>query len=234
MDPSKLSPNLAENSWNMIARASEEGIASTLWKVGDEIDVVLSGDYKGSITMQIAGFDHDDLVTGGKAGITFLSKQTLGQERMDNSNYTKNIGWGEAEMRSLVMPKIRASFPTDLQKVIKMVLKSSSKNGGNFITEDDVFIPSLSEVFDTDAIDQKKPTGCSTELAKKDGDKYGVFRSDEDLQKTVQAGSGVSGWWTRSASFYSTSNHYFVIKEDAWISSTGHSSSRPICFGFCI
>lgn len=241
LDPSRLSPTLAENSWKTIARASEEGIARTLWKVGDEMDIVLSGDHKGSITMQIAGFDHDDLVTGGKAGITFLSKQTLSAEMMDSSSVKSTVGWRATQMRSQTVPKIRASLPADLQKIIKTVLKSSSEGakigGGNHVTEDDIFIPSLSEVFDTDAIAQKFSNNQLTEdwvvHAKNDGDRYGVFRTDGDIQKKMQGASNVAAWWTRSAIARLT-NYFFVITQDAKIGTLDHSRSSCICFGFCV
>lgn len=241
LDPSMLSPTLGENSWKMIARASEEGIAKDIWKVGDEIDIVLTGDYKGSITAQIAGFGHDDLVEGGKAGITFLSKQVLSGGMMSDAKSTTITGWEVTLMRSQVMPKIRASLPTDLQKCIKTVLKSSSKgtvsDGGNFVTEDDVFIPSLSEVLSSDSIDQKGPSNFPVydyaKHAKKDGNKYDVFRSDGDIQKTSQVGSGAVDWWTRSAVYYGT-NCFCMITGGAKFDAKQHYNSSNVCFGFCI
>ena len=60
---------LNQASWAQIAQASELGIASSLWSVGDEIDITVSGE---KLTLVIMGFSHDDKADGsGKAGITF-------------------------------------------------------------------------------------------------------------------------------------------------------------------
>lgn len=230
--------SLENASWSDIAYISSQGIADQVWSVGDEKDIVLAGDYNGTITMQIAGFNHDNLASGGKAGITFLSKQTLGGEVMSVENYQKIVGWRASSMRNDKMPKIKGAFPADLRKVIKTVMKASAEKSGNdgglHTTEDDVFIPSLSEVFDPDVIDKKYSPNSypKSELAKKDGSKYAMFKTDEDVKKSVVSGSGAD-WWTRSESYYSN-NHFFYIKSDAGISAGIHGYSKCVCFGFCI
>ena len=228
MDPSELSPTLAENSWKMIARASEEGIANTLWKVGDEIDVVLSGDYKGSITMQIAGFGHDALAAGGKAGITFLSKQVLGAVEMHSSSRYYS-GWIETSLRTDILPKIKRSLPDELQKKIKAVLKNSAKNSyGDSLVEtvDEIFIPSVPEIFPK-GDERIDPTIRGGLLG--DGVRYKIFEDTNDPIKNVRVG-GVSDWWLRSA----------VGDSGTYINTAGYQRqsnmtiTRGICFGFCI
>lgn len=229
IDPSKLSPTLAENSWKMIARASEEGIASTLWKVGDEIDIVLSGDYKGSITMQIAGFDHDALASGGKAGITFLSKQVLAPERMHETKIYC-YDWTDSTLYSDVVPKIRASLPDGLRGSIKTILKacSNSNNSGyDHVTEDDVFIPGLAEIMLKD--DVRIDSTIRGRNVPDDGVRYEIFEVQEGVGKENITGAAGT-WWTRS----SYSNYFMYVTTDGYVRYSTASYSYGICFGFCI
>lgn len=235
LDPSKLSPTLAENSWKMIARASTEGIASQVWSVGDEIDIVLSGDYTGSITMQIAGFDHDDLVSGGKAGITFLSKQLVSSEKMDPSSGKR---WDNSALRSNTMPKIKASLPDALQRYIRPVFKVSSLGhtyDGMSTTEDEIFIPSLAEVLSgiSGTINYRYASKFNNTNAGKDGARYEVFGTLSDIVKQIRFGS-TSSWWTRSIC---ETTYLATIARGAESYDVGDlrsDSQLGICFGFCI
>ena len=63
----------ANNSWEYISRAGEEGVHTSLWEIGDEKPLDIGDE---TFTMQIIGFDHDDLADGsGKAPITLCSKE---------------------------------------------------------------------------------------------------------------------------------------------------------------
>lgn len=227
LDPSKLDSVLAGNTWRKIARASEEGIASTIWNVGDEIDVVLSGDYKGSITMQIAGFDHDDLVAGGKAGITFLSKQIVaGPAKLAQG--TTNGDWRATTAYRETLPKIKASLPDGIQRYIKMILKicGNGTYSATYTTEDDVFVPSISELM------PRGDTRIESSMQSRepyDGKIYDIFKGSTDVRKNVMGG-GVGSWWTRSG--YST--NFMYVDANGYVNRNTASYSHNICFGFCI
>lgn len=228
IDPSKLSPTLSENSWKMIAQASEEGIASTLWKVGDGIDIVLSGDYNGTVTMQIAGFDHDAMTSGGKAGITFLSKQVLGAVVMNKN--TQCYDWTETDLYNEELPKIKASLPDALQKVMKTVLKSCTNcnnSGYDHVTEDDVFIPSLAEI-----VLKGGPYTSTIKNFPDDGVRYAIFGTLSDRRKDKISG-GLCDWWIRT----SHSNQFMYVAKDSssgFVDMTYPNRAYGVCFGFCV
>ena len=234
---------LENASWADIAYISSQGIADQVWSVGDEKELVLSGDYNGSVTMQIAGFNHDNLASEGKAGITFLSKQLLGAGEM-NIIQGGEYWWRDTTIRSDIMPQIKRAFPADLQKFIKTAIKTSSgykdynsSSNGVRATEDDVFIPSLSEVFDSAAIDKKYPFKTSNyyspEYAKINGAKYPIFETDADVKKSILTGGGAR-WWTRSGTYTAYGESFFCIGADAGISVETYKTIQGICFGFCI
>lgn len=242
-EPSELSPDLAKNSWKMMAQASEAGMASSLWKVGDEIDVVLFGDYNGTITMQIAGFGQDDLTEhSGKAGVTFLSKQLVIANEKMNLTVTAAGGWRDSYMRNTIMPKIRSSLPQDLRKVIKKVKKLSTTGGPSQIvsnTDDDLFIPSGVEVGAFDANVCPHNGGAFYKLVSSEGSKYPIFKSGADMiKKPIYGENGY--WWLRSTPYgdYHTNKGFGVVRggSDAGKGITTHDASdtNGVCFGFCI
>lgn len=238
LDPSKLSPTLAENSWATIARASAEGIASQVWSIGDGIDIVLAGDYSGSVTMQIAGFDHDSLAEGGRAGITFLSKQLVaGGVFYDYS--TLGGGWRDSTIRSNMMPKVYGSLPEEVREAIRTAIKTTScQSYGLLTTEDDVFIPSLPEVFalDDSVFTDTYGRPLNTE---NDGTRYDIFKNSDDARRKGLISGGAGDWWTRSSGresgSSSTNTCAGFVKIDGSSSGGGiQSSSKCICFGFCV
>lgn len=245
-DPSELSPDLDKNSWKMMAQASEAGMASFLWKIGDEIDVALSGGYNGTITLQIAGFNHDDLAKrSGKAGITFLSKQLIVAKEKMNLTRTAAGGWRDSYMRNTVMPKIKSSLPQDLQKVIKKVEKLSTTGGSSQVvssTEDDLFIPSSVEAGGFDTTICPSDNGISSKHVSDEGIKYQIFKSSADLIKNpIYGEKGM--WWLRSTPYshsyrdigfgvvLQTGDRIKNAEADGGLNGVNLSG---VCFGFCI
>ena len=99
-------PVLNDNSWSAISRASQAGIAASLWSVGDTKAVEVSGAVQ-RLTLQetlwvyILGFDHNAAVEG--SGIQFgcfLSAETGGVELClaDDRYGTENQGAGYESM----------------------------------------------------------------------------------------------------------------------------------------
>ena len=99
-------PVLNDNSWSAISRASQAGIAASLWSVGDTKAVEVSGAVQ-RLTLQetlwvyILGFDHNAAVEG--SGIQFgcfLSAETGGVELClaDDRYGTDNQGAGYESM----------------------------------------------------------------------------------------------------------------------------------------
>lgn len=70
---------LSKNTWAQIAKASAADKASQLWSVGDTKDITVGSE---TLTLVIMGFNHDDLASGGKAGITFGLKNLMASTRV--------------------------------------------------------------------------------------------------------------------------------------------------------
>ena len=87
-----LTTDLELVSWKSISMASEAGNAASIWSVGDTKTINLNGV---SYTAQIIGFNHDTKTSGGKAGITFMIRQTYSQYKPwnDSSSNANGISW---------------------------------------------------------------------------------------------------------------------------------------------
>lgn len=222
---------LENASWSDIAYIADQGRASQIWDVTDEKELTLKGDYNATICVQIAGFDHDDLVGGGKAPISFVIKDIFTNEKAG----TNSINWAGCTIRNDILPKIMNSLPEDLRPLIKTVRK---KRQQKFYTgwydvgyvEDDLFLFSLHEV------------GLSKYLSGNDeGTAYQIFAQDAGNRVRKNLSGAVIDWWTCSARATTSSSpsvSWNRIRSDGSGGEDdtlyGASYSLGIVFGFCI
>lgn len=146
VDLSLPSNVLNDTSWAAIKQVSDAGKGQNYWAVGDCKEITMNGKVSEGLTISnyttwvfIIGFDHNKEREGtGIAFMGFKTKQTDGKFvcLTDNQygsavfdghyfNMTTQRGdystskWSGCYMRNVVMPLIKAAFPTDLQAVIK-------------------------------------------------------------------------------------------------------------------
>ena len=224
----------ATDSWATIAAASADGTAITKYNVGDEKTITLTTGEKA--TLQIWGFNHDDLADGsGKAGITLGMKNLLAATYTMNSSTTNSGGWEASKMRTTTIPEIFATLPNDVKSVIKNVNKLTADGGGSgshsiVTSSDNLFLFSVKEI-----------CGENKYSLEGEGAQYDFWKSEgpHDSSKRValikclsNGEASANSWWTRSPS--SNYDNYFVSISAAgeWKYST--SSAYGVCFGFCV
>lgn len=105
--------SFSKASWGQIAALSEGGSASKYFSVGDEKTIELTTGEE--ITLVILGFNHDDLASGGKAGITIGMKNLLATRYAMNSSSTNAGGWDQSKMRTETMQTLLAQLPSDCE-----------------------------------------------------------------------------------------------------------------------
>ena len=155
MNPYK--PVLEENSWATIADACANGLAKSLWAVGDQKTIDIDGK---SYIAKIVDFDHYDLANtdakydtgynGGtnKNALTFLVFTSMGTGQMHSTDSPS--GWNVTKMRTETMPQKLALFPQDLQEALRTVtIKFALKfvtgvNSGS--SNDKLFLPGKWEI----------------------------------------------------------------------------------------
>lgn len=220
-------PTLANNSWAQIAEASESGTAKGTWEKGDTIDLVLSGTYNETLTLEIADFEHDNLATGGKAGITFICKNLMIDKQQMNASNTNEGGYKSSKMHTEILPGILESFPEDLKPLVKSVLKTTGLGGGSSEGTEDVecklFLLSEEEAF-----------GAKTYSVGGEGEQYPIFTDNSSRIKNLSNGEGSANWWWLRSPRSGNSAGFCVVNSGGDAGNRGANTSGGVAFGFSI
>jgi len=143
-------------TWAQVKQASDSGVASNYWSVGDTKQITINGKVSDGLTLSnystyvyIIGFDHNSSVEG--TGIAFggfktaasggtdvalcdsgyNTNKTSGQWfNMNNDNSTSG-GWASCNMRNNTLPLVKAAMPSDLQSVLKTTTIYTDNIGGS-------------------------------------------------------------------------------------------------------
>lgn len=217
-------------SWSDIAALSESGSADKYFSVGDEKTISLTTGEQ--VTFVILGFDHDDLTSGGKAGMTIGMKNLLATTYRMNATGTNAGGWDESEMRTSTMATLLSQLPSDLQGVIKQVNKKATAGSqSTSITTSADKLWLLAEV----EVDGTTSAGYADE-----GEQYEYWKTVKDGTvaadriKYLSNGSGsANSWWLRSPSV-SSSSFFRYIFSTGIVYTISANNARGVSFGFCV
>lgn len=217
-------------SWSDIAALSESGSADKYFSVGDEKTISLTTGEQ--VTLVILGFDHDDLTSGGKAGMTIGMKNLLATTYRMNATGTNAGGWDESEMRTSTMATLLSQLPSDLQGVIKQVNKKATAGSqSTSITTSADKLWLLAEV----EVDGTTSAGYADE-----GEQYEYWKTVKDGTvaadriKYLSNGSGsADSWWLRSPSV-GISTHFRYFSSSGLVNGGNANVARGVSFGFCV
>lgn len=225
----KINVSLSSLSWSAIAAISEAGQASSKFSVRDEKDIIVGDE---TLTMQICGFNHDDLESSGKAGITFATKNLMANTMgMQTTETTNTGGYPASTLKTYIDNDLYNSLPSELRPFIKTVKKKVDDGEDTSVRIETMKLFLLSET---------ELTGSTNNYA--EGSQYPAFLSRTDRIKYLSNGTGsMYNYWTRTAD--STREYYVAIRGDDYSGSvhngnnmypTRATNKLGICFGFCI
>ena len=241
--------NFATDDWKTIDKLSVGGHAELFYNVGDRKEIELSTGE--TITLTILGFSHDELTSGGKAGITIGVIGMLPDLfKAMNSTSTNAGGWDESAMRTSEMPEILSLLPSDLQSVIKTVNKKTTAGGGSqsiTTSSDKLWLLSLSEIFSATSIENSDSSAIKDYASayNSEGTQYEYYKNIigdnnggtgynsllEMQYNSPDLGVVNTSWWTRSASI---SNNYgffqFYRNQGIGTYEARYSAGIPFCF----
>lgn len=196
-------PVFANNTWEKIIEAAENGIASQLWAIGDEKPINIDGGYTDSLV--IMGFDHYDLSTsdakyndsnynGGKKKAALL----LGLKNVLETRYRYDSGangWGSSLIRTNLTTDVTAMLPSSLADSLRTVLVKTSYSVSNIdTTNDTVIVPSVYELFGTN-------TTYRSEYADQEGTQYAYYAAGNTKIKKMPSTQAATNYYTRSDVF---------------------------------
>lgn len=224
---------------------SESGSASEVFSVGDTKEITANG-YPAS--MEIIGFNHDDLTSGGKAGITFCIKYVLCYDEKDvtglklamnnePSDYpgSSEGGFSGSDLCAWMNETLFDSFSSELRAVIKSVNKRTS--AGELSSSIDV---SSMKVFGLSEIE----VFGTTELSfSGEGTQYPAFSTVLSQARLPEGYPGLGGgYWLRSPSkttngcFLATNSYLAVSPDNMKVKATNSGSyvTNFVVFAFCV
>ena len=224
------------DSWEEIISSVNDGTYRYKYQIGNYKP--LSFGSSGTVNMQIAAFDADELADGsGKASITWISREILTNHRMNPEWKRKSMiastgkvgtgsigGWEYSEMRDYLEKDIKRLIPELIIRSIKCVNKytyiyrnQDGKEQKNVLTADTLWIPSYREVYESD-------------LSEKYGVKYNIL-FDAKASRIKEYNGRAAWWWLRSAGGTNTFNGVYT---DGSITINGANYTGGVALGFCI
>ena len=220
-----IPPVFSDASWEMIAYACQNNCVPDTWEVGDEKDLVLTGGYGQTVTMQIWGKGLDTYTDGGTAPLTFGMKNLLDRQFKMHNAYGSTAGWIANSLRTSVMPAILECFPDSIKDAVREVNIWWSLNGGRNSSNDKLWIPSMDNV------------GFRANSGSVSVDhQYPVFTDDlSRIKKMSNGNGGNSYWWLRNALPSDASKHYITSLSGSISTASAYLSNNVgVCFCFCL
>ena len=245
-------------SWTLIKAVADNGEqdgdgnwclgGKVWWSLGDTKDILmLDGN---TVGVRLIGFEHDDLVSGGKAPLTIEAYSTtypaieFVETRYSSISSTFHSWIDEPvynEERSItarmyLRETVYNALPHDLQSLIVDVMKTFVKSieaveGTNVYAftydrcADTLFILSLSEIGLTfDALYYAEDA---------EGVKYPIYSDDNSRIKYSKNSGAALAYWTRTQSLYQD-DYKANVNIYGKLSSERQGNSRYFYFAFCI
>lgn len=177
--------------------------------------------------MEIVGFNHDDLTSGGKAPYTFGMKNLMANVKFMNTSSTNAGSFVGSEMYAYLRDTVLQNFPEELKDHVKTVNKITCVGNSSSSTRTDAVQIFLFSVIEANAM-QGGGGGSADE-----GTPYAAFTNSSSRDKRLSNGSGDSEyWWARSPRIDDSAR--FMIISATYTLSSSANKNNGICFGFCI
>ena len=258
--PKAYDPILANNTWEQINEVANEGIAASVWSIGDEIDIIALNE---TLTMVILDFDHDDLSDGsGTAAITFGMKNLMAQTTIGEYGGKSNgvvedsmflrYRWGLDNFYTNEIYNSIQDYSTNdyLNSIIQNITKKSIKKRKHYYDSESTISYETNNapvwMFSETELVGRESTNTE------DGILYPYYTLNASKIKRLDNGNGENYLWTlRGCSITildgRIKTYQFIISEEGNRTSKefsfiepGYGSEQPkqlevgICFGFCI
>lgn len=223
---------LNDLSWAQINTLGTAGVLGKMFALGDTKDVTLSG--IGTMTLQIADFDHDYLsgaTTAKKAAVTFLCKNLLYQTYQMNSSDTNSGGFPSSALCSTLNRSVYNALPSDLKAVIKTAYKwygTGNKTTNGKWSGHKLWLPLTFEMFGESSYSP------STERTTGNARQYPIFTDNASRIKKMNNGAGSANYYWLASPDASYSANFCDVYSDGSSYANSASNSYGVCFGLCV
>ena len=223
---------LNDLSWAQIDTLGTAGVLGKMFALGDTKDVTLSG--IGTMTLQIADFDHDYLsgtTTANKAAVTFLCKNLLYQTYKMNRGDTNSGGFPSSSLCSTLNGSIYNALPSDLKAVIKTAYKwygtGNATTNGKW-SGHKLWLPLAFEMFGESSYSP------ATERNTGNARQYPIFTGNASRIKKMNNGGGSAQWYWLASPYATNATSFCIVHSDGSSYNSSASNSAGVCFGLCV
>lgn len=229
---SPVGVDFATDSWETIIAVAEAGTASQYYSVGDTKDITISG--VGTMTLEIADFDHDYLsgsTSAAKAGISMITRDLLPDTRAMNSSNTNIGGFPASALYDYLNGTILNGLPSDLRAGLKTIYKWYGT--GNRTTNGQwhgckVWMPLEYELFGTTTYSP------AAEHSTGNARKYPIFTDNNSRIKKLNNGSGNETWYWEASPGASNAAGFCIVHSDGSASFINASAAGGVPFGLSV
>lgn len=224
--------SFATDSWETIAAVAENGTASQFYSIGDTKNITISG--VGTITLEIADFDHDYLsgsTSASKAGISMITRDLLPDTRQMDSSNTNVGGFPASALYDYLNGTILNGLPSDLRSALKTTYKwygtgNNTTNGQWHGSK--VWIPLEYEMFGTTTYSP------ATEHSTGNARKYPIFTNNASRIKRLNNGSGAENWYWEASPYASGATYFCGVHAGGSADYNAANYAAGVCFGLSI
>lgn len=227
--PQLYDPILANNTPEQIQSAARNGMAPSLWAVGDTVPITLNGTV-GALTFSnetyyafIIGFNHNADIEGENSIHFQFGKTSAGVDiafcdskygntgsdaafRMNTSN-TNSGGWNNSYMRKTICPAFLSAMPSAWQSVIAACTKYSDNTGGGSDTASYVTTTS-DKIWLLSEFEVRGKRSWANSAEQNYQKQYDYYKNGNSKVKYKHnATTTACSWWLRSV--YATGTNFF-------------------------
>ncbi len=245
--PKAYDPVLNNNTWEQVDAVCTEGIAPSVWEIGDEHDLEVLGE---TVTAAIADFNHDDLADGSgkKAVITFALKNVPSTKYMfHNNNELRSVNFYTSPQWTWYQSTLIPSISPDLSSVMRTVSKTACSFGGPNWGDPPRIVTNQTKnvlAFPFSCNEVNMTPGGYAALVATEGTPYPYFSTAANRIKKLSNGAGAATNWNlrtceeydqgSSGGAYITQVYYIGTNGNLGTRQFGQTFTYGICFGFCV
>lgn len=222
-------PSFANATWAQIGEICTNGQAQECFKLGDTKTLTFTDGT--TDTLEIVGFNHDDLSDGtGKASITMVIR---GRGPQSSWGVAYSNGWSGSTVRTYLNSTFYNLFPSDFKAILRSVDKQSITGSPNktdiVTTSDKVWLVSQTEL-----------TGSKINSTVAEGTQYAHFAKGASKQYRACATSSTYKYMLRTVRGDGSSGGTIVSSESTTnvsvktTNSTSYSSTYYTVYGVCV
>lgn len=214
------------------AEAAKEQPDEVYAALKDKLVSINCGTY-GTHNFRLVGVNHDDLVSGGKAGLSFFCEDCIGTSMLKSGDSSNSNGFPSHNTTMMTyLTNVFNAMPQEWRSAIKAVKKEYGKSSStkDTMTFNNLWLASMYEIGFTNSANSNyyEPDSGKTYAYFKDAPASGA-----SPKRVRNNGSSAAYWWLRSG-YFSGSNLFALVPTVGSLNRNYPLNTYGVVPGFCV